>query len=178
MAQGSVLAALAELYAGDPVGAEAEARRAFDVLEEMRERPYMSSAAALLALALHLQGLYHEAGRFARVSEKNAGADDVIAQVQWRTARARVLATEGELEQAEILAREAVMLAAGSDLPTVHGDSLLELAAILRQRESWEPAMEAARAAVHLFEVKGAGSLAEYARTSLDEISDERPVAK
>jgi tetratricopeptide (TPR) repeat protein len=173
-AQGRVVPALVELYAGDPVAAEAEARRGYEVLEAMGERPYMSSAAAVLALALYLQGLHHEASRFARVSEENTSAIDLISNIQWRTARARVLATDGQLEEAEALARSAAERAQGSEMLSLRGDTLLEMADILRRRERWEEALHAARGALEAYERKQASGPMRQARGVLDEIEDER----
>ena len=58
----------------------------------MGERGFLSTIAGFLAQALCAQGEYDEAERFSRASEAAAAPDDVMSQVLWRTARAKVRA--------------------------------------------------------------------------------------
>src|SRR5206468_1844527 len=80
---------LVHLAAGDPVAAEAELRRGYESLDEMGERTLSSLLAALLAQALYRQRRDGEALELSERSRDAAGADDLLAQVQWRTARAK-----------------------------------------------------------------------------------------
>src|SRR5205823_12923011 len=63
-------------------------------------------------------------GGFTRESEDAAASDDILAQVWWRTVRAKVLARSGKAEQAVRLAREAVELTAPSDHLVLKGQAL------------------------------------------------------
>ena len=56
------------------------------------ERAYLSTIAGFLAHALYAEGKDEEAERFSRESEEAAAPDDVLSQVLWRTARAKILA--------------------------------------------------------------------------------------
>ena len=64
-------------------------------------------------------------------------------------------AREGESAQAEILAREAVDLAARTDALNWHGVALLDLAEVLRLDDRPGEAAAAAEGAVRLFAQKG-----------------------
>ncbi|MGY1701829.1 AAA family ATPase [Geodermatophilus sp. SYSU D00766] len=173
-AQASVEFAMRELIAGDVLAAEAVARAGYDVLEAMGERSYLSTSAAVLAHALSLQGLHHEAARFAEVSERTADPVDVIPQVEWRVARARVLAGTGRTAEAVRLAEEAVAEVAGTDLIGFHGDAQYELALLLREDGRTEEALAAARAALALQERKGSRAVAGHARALVEELTDDQ----
>jgi tetratricopeptide (TPR) repeat protein len=173
-AQASVERAFAELYAGDPIAAEAEARHGYEVLERMGEKSYLCSAAALLALTLHLQGLPHEAARFAKISEETASTDDVISQLGWRGARARALADEGRLADAERLARAAVDRVSATDLLFLHGDALVDLAQIRHRQGALDEAVHHAQQAVVLYRRKAATVLERNAEALAEKLADER----
>ena len=82
-----------------------------------------------------MQGRLREADALTREVEAAASADDVPSQIAWRSVRARVLAARGEHADAEVLAREAVRLAARTDDLRGHAEALLDLAAVLRGDE-------------------------------------------
>jgi tetratricopeptide (TPR) repeat protein len=173
-ARASVDFAMRELLAGDPLAAEAIAREGYETLDLMNERAYKCTCAALLAQALHLQGLQHEASRFAEVSRDNAGGSDAVGQYQWRTAQARVLAGRGQFPEAIALAKAAVELLEKTDLVFMHGDALFDLAGVLRTSGRLAEAEAAAREALRLHERKGARAAAELARDLADRIADEQ----
>jgi tetratricopeptide (TPR) repeat protein len=105
-----------ELIAGDPAVAEHELRRDYEALERMGDRNYISTTAAYLAEALARQGRDDEAARMAEFSASLAADDDVLTQVVWRSALARVRARAGDEPEAAVeLAREAVRRARTSD---------------------------------------------------------------
>lgn len=172
-ARASVDFAMRELLAGDPLAAEAIARQGYETLELMNERAYKCNCAALLAQALHLQGLQHEASRFAEISRQTAGTSDTVGQYQWRTAQARVLAGRGQFSEAIALAKAAVELLERTDLVFLHGDALYDLAGVLRASGRLHEAEAAARSAFHLHERKGATAAAEVARDLADRIADD-----
>ena len=100
-----------ELLAGDAAAAERELRPALARARgagRAREplvgrRPARRGARA--------PGAARGGARGSLTSERAASPDDVHAQIAWRAARAKVLASLGRAEEAERLAREAVELA-------------------------------------------------------------------
>jgi class 3 adenylate cyclase/tetratricopeptide (TPR) repeat protein len=108
-------AAIIELLADDEVAAEQILREAYEILTEAGERGYLSTAAALLGLAVARQGRHDEGERLADESRELGTDDDVITQIYWRMVKALALAARGELEEARRLAEEALELTYGTD---------------------------------------------------------------
>jgi tetratricopeptide (TPR) repeat protein len=165
---------IVELAAGDPVAAEAEFRRGYESLDEMRERTLSSLLAALLADALYRQGRDDEALEFSERSRDAAGGDDLLAQVQWRTAQAKPLARAGRGAEAETLAREAVALVRATDFLAARADAALDLAEVLRLDGRSAEALAYAEEALALYEQKGCRA-AERARAWLAEVAVTPP---
>jgi predicted ATPase len=163
-------AAIVELLAGDPVAAERSLRRGWRAFEEMGYREELSSTAALLAHALLAQQRDEEAERFAELSQELAPADELMAQVMWRGARARSLAVRGRMEEAERLAREGAALAEKSDFMNDRGDAMFDLAVVLRQAGRPEDARTAFAGALRLYELKGNVVAAGRARAELAQL--------
>ena len=92
---------------------------------------------------------------------------DVPEQFLWRKARAKVLAAQGDLGQAERLAREAVALAARTDHLEEHADALMTLAQVLRRAGRAAEAAPALSEALRLYERKGNTVLAARAKEAL-----------
>ena len=87
--------------------------------------------------------------------------DDVSARVHLYSARARALAVVGRLEEAELLARDAVAHARKTDFLVMHGDALSALAEVLDEtgdaagaRVLLEEALELFRAKEHLIAIR------------------------
>jgi predicted ATPase len=120
-----------ELIAGEPVRAEDELRLASETLEAMGERGYLSTVQVVLAEVLYAQGRYAEAEETSRHAETNTQVGDVTSEVGWRAVRAKALAQRGELDAAEMLAREALKKGRSSDSPTIRTDGCLALAEVL-----------------------------------------------
>jgi predicted ATPase/class 3 adenylate cyclase len=144
-----------EMLAGDLEAAERVARNAYAILEQMGERSYLSSAAALLAHALAGQGKLDEAERYSQVSEDAAAIDDAFSQVLWRSARAKIRVRRGELAEAEALAREAVGFTEQTDLLNTHGDTLADLGDVLVLAGRPDEARAAFAEAAEVLERKG-----------------------
>jgi class 3 adenylate cyclase/tetratricopeptide (TPR) repeat protein len=157
-----------ELLAGDLAAAERELRRSYEALELLGESGVRSTTAAFLARTLGLQGRIDEAERFAEVGRRAGSRDDIYTQVVWRGALARVLAVRGEPAAAEALAREAVAIGAETDFLNLRGESLLDLAEVLRAAGPTTEATGAIRDALGLFTAKGCTVLADRARALLD----------
>jgi predicted ATPase/class 3 adenylate cyclase/DNA-binding winged helix-turn-helix (wHTH) protein len=156
-----------DLLAGDPLAAERNLRRGYDVLAGMGERNLLSTSAALLAQALFALQRDEEAERFAQLSEERADADDLITQVLWRGIRARTLARRGRAEEAESLAREAVALAETSDFVNDRGDAFVDLAIVHRQAGQLDQARAALAEGLRCYVQKGNAVAAGRARADL-----------
>lgn len=87
--------------------------------------------------------------------EAAAATHDVPSQVLWRSARAKVAARRGNLEEAEALAREAVRIAEPTDLLNTQGDAFSDLAEVLTVTGRREEALEALQQASARYESKG-----------------------
>ncbi|HEV8098740.1 MAG TPA: hypothetical protein VGP56_06310, partial [Gaiellaceae bacterium] len=146
---------LVEQLAGTPGAAADTLRDSYTTLDEGGERAYLSSIAGFLAHALNAEGKNDEAQRFSRESEQAAGPEDVLSQVLWRTARAKILARRGELEPAEALAREAVELSEPTDLIGTRADALCDLAEVLALAGRRRDSQAALGDASELYERKG-----------------------
>jgi ATP/maltotriose-dependent transcriptional regulator MalT len=160
----SLVASDIELLAGDLAAAEAHLRRGYQALEEMGERSLLSTVSAELAETAYAQGREKEAEDFAATSEQLAGQKDVASQIGWRTIRARVLARQGSLDDAEALARKALELAERTDNLGSQGSALLALAEVLEvagRSEEARPLLDRAR---ELFRRKGNVVAAEKTR--------------
>jgi predicted ATPase/class 3 adenylate cyclase len=164
----SQIACFIEVLAGDLPSAERRLRRGYEVLETLGEKSYLSTAAAQLAETLCALGRYEEARVYATESEKAAASDDVVTQILWRRAKAKLLSHDGELAEAERLVREAVVLGEATDLLTIHADTLFDLAAVLRLAGRHE-APPVAEDAMRLYQQKGNLVAAERVRGWLRE---------
>jgi class 3 adenylate cyclase/predicted ATPase len=143
-----------ELLAGDPVGAERELRRGYDVLLALDSKNYLSTVAARLALAVAAQARIDEAEELTRVSETAAAEDDVMSHVLWRTARAQCRSATAP-EEGLLLARSAVELARTVDSPSLLGAALLAEAEALLSTGLAADAADLAREARDVFAAKG-----------------------
>ena len=139
-----------ELLAGDAAAAGAELRRAARTLEAIGDRAALSSVAALLAAALHLQGREEDARRWAEASRRDASTADLISQVQWRTALARLVP-----ERAVELAEKAVSVAAATDWTVLQADASLCLRDALLAQGRSDEARRAGEQAAALYRTKG-----------------------
>jgi len=167
--------AIVEMLAGDPGAAERELRWGYESLGEMGAAAEVAPVlAALLAQALHAQGRDEEALRFSELSQEAAAPDDLSAHVQWRAARAKVLACRGKIEEGEPLAREAVRLAAQTDFLVLHGDALVDLAEVLALAGRARECVPVLEEAVRLYERKGNVVSAERARALTSEAGTSR----
>jgi tetratricopeptide (TPR) repeat protein len=157
--------------AGDPAAAERVQREAYEALEALGESGFRSTLAGELAHWTYAQGRYDEADRFAQISKDAADDDDVASQTLWRGARSMVLARQGELDQAERLAREAVEIIGRTDYVMTHAATLNDLAEVLRLAAKPDEAAAALREAVGLYERKGDVVFAERTRALLSELA-------
>ena len=166
-AAGSVAYAAVETFAGDTKAAEHELRQGYATLERMGETSGLSTAAAHLAEVLFARGELESALQLAEIAEKTASADDLQTLVPARGARAKALATRGEIADAEQVARDAVALAHATDWLNLHADGLVSLAHVLRLAGNLDEAHNATEEALRLYERKGNRVSAARARAAL-----------
>jgi hypothetical protein len=101
---------------GDLGAAEADLRRAVDLLRAMDEKAVLSTVAARLAHNLCLQEKdEEEIEGFLELSEGAAATGDWVTHLMIKEVRASLLARQGAFEAAVSLAREALALAEGTD---------------------------------------------------------------
>ena len=157
------------MWQGDPITAEARLRPSYDAHKRVGAK--ISSVSHLLANAVYTQGRYEEAEALTRESEEASRSNDVQDNVMWRSTRAKVLARRAEFEAAEQLAREAVALAATSDILVPHADAFSDLGEVLELHGRHDEAADAHRSAIELHERKGNVIAAARARARLDGLS-------
>jgi class 3 adenylate cyclase/tetratricopeptide (TPR) repeat protein len=150
---------------------EDELRASCQALEAVGDRTQYSSVAAVFARILCARGHYEEAEHYTRVSEDAAGPNDVASQILWRSTRGRALAHRGELEAAELLAREAVRFATESDFLNGHADALMDLAEVQQLSGRIEESVESVNQALLLYERKGNVASASRAREGIIRIA-------
>jgi tetratricopeptide (TPR) repeat protein len=150
-----------EMLAGDPAAAERQERPAFEFLQGLSEKTYLASITGMLGQAVHAQGRYEEAEWYSHIGREAAASDDRDAQVRWQLVTARVLGVRGDVDEAERLAREAILIATQTDVLDLHGDALLVLAEVLQLDGRPQDALPAVADALRLYEQKGQPSLGQ-----------------
>ena len=115
-AQGFIAAQI-ELAAGDLVAAEQVLRASSNALAEYGAVTSATTHVALLAEVLCRRGSFDQAEKEARRVAADAAADDLLAQVLWRTTLARTLAHRGAAGEARVLVDEALALCDGIEFP-------------------------------------------------------------
>jgi tetratricopeptide (TPR) repeat protein len=168
-------AGFVEMLAGDPQAAERELRAGYELVERSRMTGSYFGMALRdeLADALYVQGRYAEAKQLSEASERDAGEDDVQAQILWRAVRARVLAREGRFEEAEALARAAVAHAELTEFILVHANACRDLGEVLRLAGRLGDARLPLQEALGLYRQKGDRVSARRMRAALAELDEE-----
>jgi tetratricopeptide (TPR) repeat protein len=163
-----------ERLAGDWAAAERELRDALRIHEEMGTKRYSSYVRAQLARVVYEQGREAEAVEFLEQAEQEGTDENIRFQLQWRTARAKVLAARGETAEAATLARGAVEIVGATDNINAHADALVDLAEVLRAGGNEPEAAAALEEAVTLYDEKGNALSAERAQATLASVASER----
>jgi tetratricopeptide (TPR) repeat protein len=173
------------ILSGDLAGAEDRLGRALDAAVRAGDDGVRSSVGATLAHVLVDSGRAEAALELLEDASRTAAADDVVAQVGWRSARARALASLGRAGEARAPARRAIRLAEQTDLTDPRATALLAQAEVLRAEGRTNEAVPFARRAVRALERRGATVPAGRARSLLasldrseDEPSGEEPLAE
>ena len=163
----SVYLAEVEMLAGDPAGAERELRTDCDMLAEMGETFFLSTARALLAQAVREQGRDAEALELSRLAQNTAGPNDIDAQVAWRCACAPILARAGAQQEAETLVRAALDMAKKTEVPGLQATAWSELASVLHAGGRVDESRRAREEALKIYVAKGDRMSAERIRAAL-----------
>ena len=148
-----ILSAFIESLAGDHASAEADLRSAFHTFSQMHDQWFLSGVTVNLAKVILDQGRADEASDLLDTLEKGVGDPDLL--IRPPTVRARLLAAEGRLDEAETLARLAVAHAETTDFLGVHADAYVSLAEVLGLAGRRDEAVEALGSAIQLYERKG-----------------------
>ncbi|TXI42877.1 MAG: hypothetical protein E6Q57_14015, partial [Mycobacterium sp.] len=148
-------AGIIELMVGDPVAAEPHFRTALEGLDALGVGADAGQAAALLARSVLAQGRIDEADRYAAESERIAG-HNLKTAIGWRAVRAEILSAQGQHEAAIAKAREAVAVAADTDLVLDHADACLALSRVLAAAGDASAAAHARSDAESLYAAKDA----------------------
>ncbi|MEI6251202.1 MAG: tetratricopeptide repeat protein [Mycobacteriaceae bacterium] len=150
-----LFAGIIELMVGDPVAAEPHFRTALEGLDALGAGADAGQAAALLARSVLAQGRIDEADRYAAESERIAG-HNLKTAIAWRAVRAEILSAQGRHDEAVALARDAVAVAACTDLVLDHADACLALSRVLAAADDERAAANARRDAESLYAAKDA----------------------
>jgi class 3 adenylate cyclase/tetratricopeptide (TPR) repeat protein len=152
----SIESAQIAFLAGDAAAADADLARDLADLDAIGERYYRSTIAGLHARARLALGDPEGALASALLAKTLADPDDSEAQILWRSAEAKVRAIRGEAEQAQVLAREAVTIAAETVDLVLHAEALADLGEVLMASGREDEAGPPLREALALFDRKGA----------------------
>jgi DNA-binding SARP family transcriptional activator len=149
------------LAAGEIEEAAALGRRSLEDLLGSQDAAYASTRAAQLAEIMLDLGDEEEARRSLEIARGSALPSDVLVQILWRNAAARLLASAGEHEEALALGRAAVEISALTDALVDRARSHLALAEILARAGADAEARTHTSEARSLLREKGAVSLLE-----------------
>jgi ATP/maltotriose-dependent transcriptional regulator MalT len=159
-----------ELLAGDPARAEQELRQGCETLEDIGDWGHLVTLIPYLADALLAQGRGQEAGPAIHRAFENVNADDADPQIALRRVRARLLAEQGDLEEAERVGRESVTRAEATDFLTVRGLALSDLAEVLMLAGKPTEAADVFDQAAGVYDRKGNLVMASRTRARLVEV--------
>ncbi len=164
-----------EELAGDLAAAEAELRAGLQFCEETGDRRQLQDFAFGIARLADRQGHYAEAESLLSIDEEPAESDDRWLQVDWRCWRARIMARQGQMEEAVRLANEAVALAAPPEAPLYRAFWLLDAATVILLAGRFDEAISLAEEALTLYERKGNLVMAARVRDQLAELQGTAP---
>lgn len=164
---------ITEMLANEPVRAEVILRSGYDTLLEMGGSRFLATIEAFLARALFEQGRIDEAYEFTVAAEKE-GNEDPLLLLEWGPCRAKVLAEWGRLDEAEALARKALVLVKSSDNVFLRGNAMMDAAAVLQRVGNYDEAGVLLLQARDVFNAKGVVPLVMRVEAALEEIKKLR----
>jgi class 3 adenylate cyclase len=160
----------AQYLAGQSHEAERELRFAYEVLNAMGEKAYLSTVTALLALVLCGLERYNEAEPLIAEAHELGARDDLSTQLYARSAEAEVLASRGAIDQGRLLIQDAQSLIDPTDYLIDRGAALLSRARVEEAAGSPDQARASLEQAIELFAQKGATSAVAYTRSLIAEL--------
>jgi tetratricopeptide (TPR) repeat protein len=166
-----------ELLAADFAAAAEHGEESCRLLDELGEKAILSTAAGRLAQALYVLDRLDEAADWAARASELGASDDAMTQMLWRQVKAKVLARRGK-EEAEQLAREAVVIGEETDMLNSQGDAYADLGEVLLLTGKPDEAVAALEQAVERYERKGNLVSSRRVQTRLAEIRAEAPAAQ
>jgi class 3 adenylate cyclase/tetratricopeptide (TPR) repeat protein len=172
---GAQIFGMIALLADDTAAARLSLEEGLTQLEQMNETGFLSTNAAMLAHIAHAEGDDDRAEALAQRARAAAAIDDVLTQMLWRTALAKVQVRRGDAHGAEDLAREAVSIGAHTDYITTRADCFADLGEVLRLAGKKEDASASFEQALALYEQKGNVVMVEHARARLAEVRLSHP---
>jgi tetratricopeptide (TPR) repeat protein len=152
--------------------AERETRIGHRLFRERGDLGNAVLAARDLARTLLVRRQSEEARALADEILSETGAYDLEPQIEGRSILASVRANEGELVDAERLAREALSLVEPTQFLNLHGEVLSDFAEILMSAGRSDVARDAAEDSLRRFEQKGNLVGASRARSILARVID------
>jgi predicted ATPase/class 3 adenylate cyclase len=159
-----------EAYAGNHEEARAILRQSTDALVEIGEKSYASTALAYLAGFEYELGRDEEALRLCEQSLQSGSSDDLATQILARSVRAKVLARQSRIADAEQSAGDAAAFSQQTDHLSMQGQAWLALGIVLRAGGRADEAVEAVRQGLAVIEQKGDLVKADKARAFLAEL--------
>jgi tetratricopeptide (TPR) repeat protein len=139
-------------------------------LREMGETGYLATSLIYLADSIVSQGRPDEAEAMLREADGLAADDDAVMLIGIRRVRAAIQRAQGQLDEAERHAREAVAFGERTDYLLEKGSSHQVLAEILLAKGAQDEGLTHLRAALDLFERKGALVVLDGLRTRIAEV--------
>jgi tetratricopeptide (TPR) repeat protein len=157
---------------GEPARAETAARKACESGKAAAAVGNFMWYCSSLAQALLELGRDNEAEQWLERGRETAPSEEPLPQMLWCQVLGKLLARRGELEEGERLVREAVALAAETDMLNAHADALVDLAEVLAH--AGRNARAELEQALALYERKGNLVMAERTRSRLAELTASR----
>jgi class 3 adenylate cyclase/tetratricopeptide (TPR) repeat protein len=160
----SFVGAQIELLAGDATAAERELRHSSGAFDEIGAATSATTHRALLAEVVAQLGRLEEAEELVQQVAAEAPSDDLLTQVLWRSALARIRAREGSGQEAMELATEARLRLADAEFPQLAIAALTAAAEAAAANDDGDEAERLLSEARRVAEAKGAvASLAQLA---------------
>jgi tetratricopeptide (TPR) repeat protein len=159
-----------ELLGGDAAAAAELGVEGCRLLAEVGYTGSLSTAAGLLAQAMYALDRLEEADTWAERAAELGASDDVITQMLWRQAKAKVLAKADQRVDAERLARDAVAIGEATDMLDMQGDGYADLGEVLALAGRPEEAAGALEEALRRYEEKGNVTSARRTQARLSDL--------
>jgi DNA-binding SARP family transcriptional activator/class 3 adenylate cyclase len=156
-------AARVELLANRPDAAEQELRLACATMQDLGAQAVLAALNATLAEVLCELGRFDEAESLAKQAREEVGSRDVVAQISWRRASAKVASARRDATAAEELLRDATVIASQTDALNLQADLSVDLAGVMAQQSDSRAARIELEHALALYRRKG--NIVSAART-------------